>query len=168
MDFKAIKADKKNAADMGWVHSESWQKAYRGIISDEVVDGFTAESRADVFTEAISSRPEEYYLFTVDDNPAGIALLYKSHEDDMPDHVGEVYALYFHPDYWGTPAPHKGIQFCIKRLKQLGFAEIKIWVLKDNIRARKFYEKNGFTLDGKERKITIDKPLSELRYSKKI
>lgn len=168
MDFRVVKATVGNAAAMGRVHSASWQKAYRGLIPDEVVDCFTAESRAEAFAEAISARPEEYYLFTVDGNPAGLALLYKSHEENLPDSVGEIYALYFHPDYWGTAAPHEGIQFCMERLKQLGFTAITIWVLKDNLRARKFYEKHGFTLDGEEREITIGKSFTELRYAKRI
>lgn len=168
MDFQSIKATCEDATNMGFIHSQSWQKAYRGIIPDEIVNNFTAENRAKIFVEAISTRPEEYYLFKVDGKPAGIALLNKSHEENAPDYLGEIYAIYFHPDYWGTSATHKGFEFCIDRLKKLGFSEITIWVLKANARARKFYEKYGFSLDGAEQEIFIGKPLIEVRYSKKV
>ena len=43
----------------------------------------------------------------------------------------------------------------IKKLKQYGFKNMCLWVLKDNIRARKFYQKNGFIISGDEREIEI-------------
>ena len=147
MDFQVIRATKDNAIEMGFVHSQSWQKAYRGIIADEIVDSFTPEKRAEIFADAISTRPEEYYLFRVDGRPAGIASLNKSHEENAPDYIGEI---------------------CVERLKLLGYTQVKIWVLKDNFRARSFYEKNGFYFDGFEQEINIGKPLVEIRYSKKI
>ena len=33
---------------------------------------------------------------------------------------------------------------CIGDLKNLGYDKILLWVLEDNLRARKFYENNGF------------------------
>lgn len=41
---------------------------------------------------------------------------------------------------------------CIEELKQCGFSKVLLWVLEDNHRARKFYEKNGFIFS----KIFID------------
>ncbi len=168
MDFQVIRANKDNAIDMGFVHSQSWQKAYRGIIPDEIVNSFTSEKRAEIFVDAISTRPEEYYLFRVDGHPAGIASLNKSHEENAPDYIGEIYSIYFHPDFWGTSATHKALQFCVERLKSLGYTQVTIWVLKDNFRARSFYEKNDFSFDGLEQEVNIGKPLVEIRYSKKI
>lgn len=168
MKFKAIKATIHFANDMGYIHAQSWQKAYQGIVPNDIVDAFTPEKRAEVFREAIATRPEEYYFFKVDDRPAGIALLHKNHEENAADTDGEIYAIYFHPDYWGTSATHKAFQFCVDRLKERGFTKITIWVLKDNIRARKFYEKYGFALDDAQQQIDLGIPLTEVRYSKKI
>lgn len=168
MKFEAIRAGIDHANDMGYVHAKSWQKAYRGIVADHIADEFTPVKRAEVFREVLVSRPEEYYLFKADGLPAGIALLHKSHEESAVDTDGEIYAVYFHPDFWGTPITHEAFQFCISRLKERGFTKINIWVLEDNKRARKFYEKYGFAFDGARQQIEIGKPLTELRYSKKI
>lgn len=40
-------------------------------------------------------------------------------------------------------------------MKKNGFKHICLWVLKDNIRARKFYEKNGFQISGNVREIEM-------------
>ena len=42
---------------------------------------------------------------------------------------------------------------CMEELKQYGFSKVLLWVLEDNHRARKFYEKNGFVYSG----VFIDK-----------
>jgi len=33
---------------------------------------------------------------------------------------------------------------CVDELKSLGYDKILLWVLEDNLKARRFYEKNGF------------------------
>lgn len=165
MNFEVVAAHKKHAADLGFIHSKSWQKAYAGIIPDYIIADFTPDNRAKVFEQAITARPEEYYMFTVDGSPSGLAILSKSSEEDQPDYIGEIYAIYFHPDYWGTQATVKAFEFCINRLKELGFTQIHIWVLEDNLRARKFYEKFGFVFDGSTKEIVIGKPLKEIRYT---
>ena len=88
MNFEAIRATVENSPAMGYVHSCSWQKAYRNIIPDEIVNSFTVAQRTKVFEEVIRSCPEEYYLFQVDGQPAGIALLHKSHEETAASLVG--------------------------------------------------------------------------------
>ena len=168
MDFQVIRATREFAFDMGYVHSYSWQKAYTGIIPDEIIKTFTPENRAKIFLDVLENPLEEYYLFKVDDRPAGIASLAKSHEKNMPNYIGEIYSIYFHPDFWGPEVTQKGFQFCINRLKNLGFSEITIWVLNDNLRAKRFYERNGFKLDGNSKEIEIGVKLLEVRYSKRI
>lgn len=168
MDFQVIKAARKNAKDMGFIHSNSWKQAYRGIIPNEMIEAFTPEKRAAIFSNVIETQPEEYYLFMANNRPAGIASLSKCHEESAPDYIGEIYSFYFHPDFWGSSATHMGFQFCINRLKALGFTQITIWVLNDNLRAKRFYEKNGFVLDGHSQEIEIGKKLLEVRYSKNI
>lgn len=168
MQLEVIKATVHFAEDMGYVHAESWQKAYRGIVPDDIVDAFTPEKRGEVFREAIATRPEEYYFFKVNGHPAGIALLHKSHEDNAADTDGEIYAIYVHPDFWGTPVTHEAFQFCVNRLKERGFTRLTIWVLESNIRARKFYEKHGFVFDGAKQQIDLGKSLTEVRYAKTV
>lgn len=46
-------------------------------------------------------------------------------------------------------------QSALKILEQRGFKNVCLWVLKDNVRARNFYEKNEFKVSGNEREIEI-------------
>ncbi len=50
-------------------------------------------------------------------------------------------------------------------LHKLGFQDIFLWVLEENSRARKFYEKCGFTSAGRSMEYEIGgKMLREMQY----
>jgi hypothetical protein len=51
-------------------------------------------------------------------------------------------------------------------LKRMNFEEVIIWVLEENRRARRFYERNGFALDGGKKEIEYGEPMTCLRYVK--
>jgi RimJ/RimL family protein N-acetyltransferase len=62
--------------------------------------------------------------------------------------VGLIYLLYVFPEHWnrgiGTALMHAGMQ----ELNDLGMQEAILWVLRDNLRAGRFYEQLGWTPDG--------------------
>ena len=99
MDFQVIRATREFAFDMGYVHSCSWQEAYTVIIPDEIINTFTPKNRAKIFLDVLENPLEEYYLFKVDDRPAGIASLAISHEKNMPNYIREIYSLKIHQKY---------------------------------------------------------------------
>ena len=68
-------------------------------------------------------------------------------------HVREIISL-------GT----KLINWGIHELHNRGYTMISLWVLKENISARKFYDKMGFIHDGTIKEINIGKTLKEYRY----
>jgi GNAT superfamily N-acetyltransferase len=61
---------------------------------------------------------------------------------------GEVWALYLHPDTWGTGVADALIEHVEIRLLAEGFETAVLWVLDDNPRARRFYEKHGWAATG--------------------
>jgi RimJ/RimL family protein N-acetyltransferase len=89
---------------------------------------------------------------------------------------GELLGFYVHPAYWGTGAAQQLIERCHDGLAELG-DEWLLWVLRENQRARAFYERNGCSpgsgdevvhaewagpvMDGAPR---LDAPLPEIQY----
>jgi ribosomal protein S18 acetylase RimI-like enzyme len=57
---------------------------------------------------------------------------------------GEIVTIYLLPEYMGKGIGAMLLKECIDELELLGFTTILIWVLEDNFRARRFYEKHGF------------------------
>lgn len=61
---------------------------------------------------------------------------------------GEVWAFYLLPDVWGSGLATDLMVHTETRLRAEGFHSAVLWVLKDNPRARAFYEKHGWELTG--------------------
>ena len=61
---------------------------------------------------------------------------------------GEVWAFYVHPEAWGTGAAPALIEHVETRLLTEGFDTAVLWVLDDNPRARRFYERHGWAASG--------------------
>ena len=165
MELTITRATGADAEALGLVHAASWQEGYKGIVPEEFLRLFTPAARAEAFRQALPGAKEEYYLLRADDAPAGLAIVSASHDEDAPPSVGELCAVYLHPDYWGTGASAALLGFCLDRLRAMGYASATLWVLEKNARARAFYEKNGFAPDGAEKTIDIRGPLVELRYT---
>lgn len=57
---------------------------------------------------------------------------------------GELYGFYVHPDYWGSGVANALLDASHKWL-DARFSTACLWVLRDNPRARRFYERQGWT-----------------------
>jgi ribosomal protein S18 acetylase RimI-like enzyme len=90
-------------------------------------------------------------------------------EDDDPATVGEITTFYFLAEAWGTGAAPALMERVLAELRGRGFSECTLWVLRDNPRAVRFYERAGFSLDGAEKTVEIGgKPLTEVRYRRSL
>lgn len=168
MEIQAIRATAAHVEALGAVHAAAFQKAYEKLIPQTVLARYTPKARAAVFTEALATRQEEYYLFCKEETPVGLAILYGSHEPGAPKSWGEIYAFYTVPALWGTALTHQAFAFCLDRLKALGFHTAVLWVLEDNARAVKFYQKHGFAPDGAAKLLTLGARLSEIRMKRTL
>ena len=59
---------------------------------------------------------------------------------------GEIVTIYLLPEYIGRGVGSALMERCISELKAQGYSSILLWVLEENTRARRFYEKHGFKL----------------------
>ncbi|MDT8718436.1 GNAT family N-acetyltransferase [Clostridium sp. 19966] len=76
--------------------------------------------------------------------------------------------IYLLPEYCKMVIGFELINWGLKELKKRGYNKVTLWVLEENIYARKFYEKVGFNHDGMVKEIIIGKKLNEYRYEKII
>jgi ribosomal protein S18 acetylase RimI-like enzyme len=82
---------------------------------------------------------------------------------------GELFAIYVDPDHWGSGVGRELMAAGEERLRELGHTDVFLWVLEDNPRARRFYERAGWYDDGGRRQVTflgVDAP--EVRYRKRL
>ncbi|WP_346886640.1 GNAT family N-acetyltransferase [Clostridium sp. UBA4395] len=157
-----------DAKILGEIHSKSWKDAYRGIVSNEILDNITPSKREIYFKKALSEKWEEDAIIFKEDVPIGLICIGKCRDDDKKELSGEIWGIYLLPQYWSMGVGSELIRWGMNELRKRSYKEITLWVLEENIRARRFYEKIGFYHDGTVKEINIGKKLKEYRYVKEI
>ncbi len=124
------------------VHWRCWQEVYRGLVSAGYLERFTREK-----SEEIAHRFLDNHLIAKDGDRVVGFLSYGDRGAEASG-VGEVFALYVLPEYHGAGV---GQQLMAAGLDALAtYPRTCLWVLKDNGRAIRFYEKCGFRRTGEE------------------
>jgi ribosomal protein S18 acetylase RimI-like enzyme len=82
--------------------------------------------------------------------------------------VAELYALYVRPAWWSTGTGRALMEKVLARSAAAGYESITLWVLRDNQRARRFYERAGFAPDGATNVLTGLGGVLEVRYRRAI
>lgn len=80
--------------------------------------------------------------------------------------AGEIASFYVLPAEWRRGTGRRLGERAVAEARARGFAEIVLWVLETNARARSFYEALGFRPDG-ESSVFLERPYAswrELRY----
>ncbi|MEW2635697.1 GNAT family N-acetyltransferase [Streptomyces sp. NPDC048389] len=81
----------------------------------------------------------------------------------------ELYAIYVRPERISSGVGHALMAELTGRARAAGFEEMLLWVLKDDARARRFYERAGFAPDGTEEPFEADGVLvPEVRYVRRL
>ena len=138
--------------------------AYRNILSDECLDGMSAENRIPVYNDWIEQKRFGIYVYEDPGTGAilgmmGIGLC----EDDDKKGAFELHFLYADPGHLRAGIGSEMLKYFEQKGREAGCPEFVIWVLEENRIGRNFYEKNAYRPDGKE-KIFRRWNRREIRY----
>lgn len=145
----------------------AWDATYRGLIPDEVIDAQTVARR---FQRRLLRRREgdpERRTWVVEDSGGvqGYCSTGPTRRQAEDASVGEVYSLYVHPERWGRGLGKRLLEHAVADLLERGFAEVRLWCLTTNPRARNFYERNGFEVETEAEALELeDAMLPHTRY----
>jgi phosphoribosylanthranilate isomerase len=132
------------------VHVLAWRWAYAGLLPDAVLSTLAVEERAAQRVKALSepgTARREWCLFE-GERVIGFASSGPSRDQDAQPDTGELQALYQHPEVVGTGVGEALLTHTLRDLAARGFVRATLWVLRDNARGRRAYERNGWTFDG--------------------
>lgn len=163
--YKIRYAKVEDAKILGEIHSQSWKVAYKDIILDEILNNITAEKREGYFERALSKQWEEDALIFIEDKAVGLICIGKCRDEDIDSSYGEIWGIYLLPEFWNKGIGYELIKWGMKELKDRNYKRITIWVLEENLKARRFYEQVGFKHDGTIKEIIIGESLNEYRYA---
>jgi GNAT superfamily N-acetyltransferase len=160
-------ANQDDADSLALIYSQSYQVAFKDIIPDNILENvFSVKKRKEGLLRELSEGVPANIIMYYDDNPIGILTYGKSKDESLDDSFVEIWRIYLLPSFWGKNIGAELMNWAVTELHQKGYKKIILWVIEDNARARKFYEKMGFTHDGATRIINVGKELKDFRYIK--
>jgi GNAT superfamily N-acetyltransferase len=153
-----------DAAEIAGVHVHTWQGAYAHVFGAERLAGLDLERRVQGWRRGLEGLEPHASVHVADD--AGRVVGFASvGENRLDPDEGELYAIYVLPEAWGGGAGPALMAAALDALRAEGFRIAVLWVLEDNPRARRFYEREGWTADGTRREEELlGVSVSEVRY----
>jgi GNAT superfamily N-acetyltransferase len=151
---------------VGRMHVRVWQATYADVMPASYLAAIDPVARAEYWRVTIARRlPLHAQLVAaIDGEPVGFAAVGMAHHDQK--RRGEVYAINVDPDWIGRGVGQPLFSGAVAALRGMGFtADLVLWVVRENARARHFYERNGWRADGAEQQVEFgDATVVELRY----
>jgi len=133
-----------DAEALAHLHLDVWDDAYAGLVPQSVLD-----DRRDKVAERVERWREilegsaATWVAEEEHGLVGFVSTGPARDNDMEELL-ELYALYVRATHWGT-----GLGFALFETA-VGDRAAYLWVLVGNERAIRFYERQGFRLDGTE------------------
>jgi ribosomal protein S18 acetylase RimI-like enzyme len=185
-------ASPADAAQIAAVRRDSWLAAYAGIISRATIDRVTALDGGTGVRQSFRTRPWQRMIAAVADPPqppespdaepgiVGYASFgpeldvlsapwpHPLSTEGQAGRAAELYALYVHPAWWSTGTGRALMDQVLAKVSAAGYLCVTLWVLEDNARARRFYERAGFAPDGARHVLVDLGGVTEIRYRRTI
>jgi L-amino acid N-acyltransferase YncA len=138
-------ADAADAPAIARVHIRTWQDAYRHVFPGEALDALSVDERAAGWKRVFADGRQRVFVALRDGQIVGFVSVGPSRDADA---AGELYAIYVLEDEWGRGAGPLLMEAGLGGLREAGYSDAILWVLEDNPRTRRFYERTGWAVDG--------------------
>ncbi|HET9017312.1 MAG TPA: GNAT family N-acetyltransferase [Thermomicrobiaceae bacterium] len=155
-----------DAAGIANVHVASWQTTYRGLVPDAAIARRSLERRLGLWRATLCDGGSSAAVHVAVD-PDGTVVGFASggtREAGPADFTGELYAIYLLREAQGSGLGRRLAAAVAGDLAARGHDAILLWVLAENLRARRFYAAlGGVVVD--RRWVDFDgTPLEEVAY----
>ena len=135
-----------DAAALADVNVRGWLFAYADIVDVQTMLD-AAGDLAQRWRERLAQPDGDVWVALDDGALRGFVSVGASRDDDAPDGVGELRAIYVDPAILGTGVGRALLVRGEASLAELGYGEGTLWVFAANDRARGFYARNGWTAE---------------------
>jgi ribosomal protein S18 acetylase RimI-like enzyme len=136
------RADVDDAAALASFHVESWKTTYRGLMPDDFLDSLNQGRYGERWLRSL--RDETTRVYVAEDQQEVVAYASCGPERAGENgYAGELYAIYVVEKAQRQGHGKALVRAATAGLRELGFSDMIVWVLRDNARARAFYEHLG-------------------------
>mgnify|MGYP002400585019 CR=1 FL=1 len=136
-----------DAAGIARVHVASWQSTYRRIVPDAYLDGLSVEERQRMWERGLCGAEGTTAVFVAMHEDTGEIVGFAAGGPEQsgtdPVYPWELYAIYLLADRQQRGIGKRLAAALVERLWQRGARSLLLWVLAENLPARRFYEALG-------------------------
>lgn len=151
---------------MAAIHEAAATDAYRHIFPADAP--FPREQAREEIASYLSNPESVCYLATHEGSDAGFVAAGPADDATLVD-AGQIRMLHVHPTFQGLGIGSALLAASLASMARHGYRRATLWVLVDNKRARRFYERRGWLYDGGRRiEDQHAVPLSVLRYARDV
>jgi ribosomal protein S18 acetylase RimI-like enzyme len=140
----------EDAKEIAQVRVTTWRSAYQGLLPEKVLAELDVEDETEKYREGIANLPPERGFFVAETGVPGRVVGYcicgPDRDPDIQD-TGEIYALYVLPEFQGRGIGRALVRSAAEWLAARGFRRMIIFVLRENVPSRRFYEAIGGKLE---------------------
>ncbi len=164
------KATKADAAELARVHVASWRETYTGLVPQAMLDDLTVDARAETWRKMLA-QPAAYcnttvFLARVD----GLSIGFGACNDQRSEALlkqgfdAEISAIYVLSSSQCRGIGKAVIRAMATYLVSNNNTGVSLWVLKDNMNARRFYKNLGGRVVGEKSDVRANATLQEVAY----
>lgn len=139
------KATGADAATVGDVYMRSWLDGYEGLVASDRLLPVAADRAAYDWVAAIGADESRFALGFVDGLAAGITKIGPDPTESAPGTWLDL--LYVTQEFWGTGIARKLLEWAVVQAQLAGAPLVRLRVVEAQRRARRFYEREGWTYD---------------------
>jgi len=133
-----------DVAQIAWLHVQSWQTAYRGVVPDEILRSMSAERSLPGWQKTFDSFPDNLAVVYDEIGIAGFCCAgpVVDSEKNNP-FTFEIYGIHVRPDCHRKGVGSQLVTQAFDRRRELGLDGAIVWTLEALVQSRRFYEKHG-------------------------
>lgn len=158
----------EDAPQLAHIHLQTWQAAYREILSERFLSDLNGgvPQRTAFLAQAIAGGALSVWVVELEGELVAWASFGSSRDVDASAATGELRALNLLPGIWGRGIGTRLWGQVRQQLVEAGYASAAVWVVQGNRRALGFYQALGFVAEPHTEKTVVehDEPLSLVRY----
>jgi ribosomal protein S18 acetylase RimI-like enzyme len=159
-----------DALRLGSMHVASWRETFVGLMPEKMLSSLSVEGRAAMWDQNLrqptTSSSTVVYLAERDGTIVGFGSCGAQRTEDLKTqgYDGEFSAIYVLRAFQGQGIGARLLDKMSLDLIGRGFRGAALWVLRENLRARRFYESHGGRVIAEREEIRDDTALVELAY----
>ncbi|GII65288.1 N-acetyltransferase [Sphaerisporangium krabiense] len=152
------------------VRVSGWRAAYAGLVPAGYLDRMSVEADAERRRDSFGGDARVQNLVAeLGGEVVGWGVMGPCRDEGCEDDHGEIYALYVAPPVIGAGVGRALMRELVARADAASYPWLSLWVLRDNHRARRFYERAGFHWDGGQLSWHVDgEVVPEVRYRRSL